>query len=58
MACGGKERGDVGGAGVNKDGDGGGGRRPMGESRGADADGVQGGQPGRRGDVADDGDDT
>ena len=40
------------------DGDGGVGRRNMGESRGVDADGVQGRQPGRIGDVADGGDDT
>ena len=58
MARGGKERGEGGGAGENEDGDGGVGRRPMGESRGVDTDGVQGRQPGRRGDVADGGDDT
>ena len=49
MARSSKERGEGGGEGESKDGDRGVGRRPMGESRGVDADGVQGRQPGRRG---------
>ena len=58
MSRGGKEIGDGRGEGESEDGDGGGGRRPMGESCRVDADGVQGRQPGRRGDVADGGYDT
>ena len=58
MARGGKERGYGGGEGKIKDGDVGGGRRPLGESRGTDADGFQGGQTCRRGNVAGGGDDT
>ena len=44
--------------GKNEDGDGGGGRRSLGESRRAHTDGFQGRHPVRGGDVADDGDDT
>ena len=58
MARGGKERGEGGGERENKDGDGGGGRRPLSKSRGTDADGFQGGQTCRGGDVAGGGDDT